>query len=182
MATSVTVEHVSTVVVGEQDWLTEVIERRRALGQDKRDEVWEGVYHVAPLEHSRNGALAVELAVLLNPGARQHGLRVVNPFNLGEPNDYRGPDLGLLRRDQPLALYMPTAELVIEVLSPDDESWQKLPHYAAHDVGEVWMVDPIGRTVQMLVLDGATYRESDHSPLTLLTAVEVQLMLDWPDS
>ena len=35
--------------------LEELIARRRALGQDGMDEVWEGEYHVAPHAHSHSG-------------------------------------------------------------------------------------------------------------------------------
>jgi len=40
-----------------------------------------------------------------------------------------------------------TAAAVVEILSPDDESWQKLPFYAEHHVDEVLFVDPAQRTI-----------------------------------
>ena len=106
---------------------------------------------------------------------------MVNLFNLGVAEDFRGPDLGVVRRDQPLELYAPTAELVVEVLSHGDESWEKLPHYAAYDVGEVWMVDPEQHAVTMLALKDGTYSERDDSPLIRLTREQVESALDWPD-
>lgn len=161
-----------------QQWL----DRRRALGQDRRDEVWDGVYHVAPLEHMRNGAVATALAGALLRDARDAGLRVINPFNLGTPANFRGPDLGVVRRNQPLTLYAATAEVVVEVLSPGDESWQKLPHYAAHQVGEVWMVDPDAHTVRMHVLVGDHYEPVEASPLMRVSAEHLTLTLDWPEA
>ena len=56
-----------------QEWL----ERRRELGQDKHDEVWEGVYHVSPHEHWRNGQVAQQLSEAMNPVARSRGLEGV---------------------------------------------------------------------------------------------------------
>ena len=51
------------------------------------------------------------------------------------------PDGGILRPG-PDQLYYPTAALVVEIVSPEDESWAKLPFYSAHDVNEVLIVDP----------------------------------------
>jgi hypothetical protein len=56
---------------------------------------------------------------------------MIGIFNLGEPDDYRVPDGGLFRPG-PDELYVPTAELVVEIVSPGDESGQKLGFYAAH--------------------------------------------------
>ena len=51
---------------------------------------------------------------------------------------------------------MPTATLVVEIVSPQDESWDKLDFYADAGVEEVVMVDPAARTVTWLgrVSDG----------------------------
>lgn len=170
----------TTVVVGEQPEITDWLERRRALGQDKRDEIWEGIYHVAPLEHPRNGIVASELAALLWPLARQAGLRVCNPFNLGEPNDFRGPDLGLLHQDDELQVYMKTAAVVIEVLSPGDESLQKLPHYARCDVDEVWLVDPETHTVDIRGLLNGDYVGIDTSGVLPVSRQQLEAEIDWP--
>ena len=41
--------------------------RRRELGQDPFDEVWEGTYHVAPASHPWHGYIDNVLAELLGP-------------------------------------------------------------------------------------------------------------------
>jgi hypothetical protein len=57
---------VKTVVLGPPPKeLKELIQRRRALGLDRFDEVWEGSYHVAPMARWRHGYLA---AAVLIPG------------------------------------------------------------------------------------------------------------------
>ena len=58
------------------------------------------------------------------------GLRALGQFNLGEEGDYRVPD-GALVRPGPDAVYLPTAALVLEIVSPGDETWEKLGFYAA---------------------------------------------------
>jgi len=42
----------------------QLLERRRALGQDLLDEVWEGVYHMNPAPAARHADVAQQLAVL----------------------------------------------------------------------------------------------------------------------
>ena len=114
-----------------------LLERRRKLGQDLLDEVWEGVYHMNPAPHQRRANIAQQLAELLGAPAREAGLvPMISIFNLGEPDDYRVPDGGLFRPG-PDEVYAPTAELVVEIVSPGDESWQKLGFYADHGVGEL---------------------------------------------
>jgi hypothetical protein len=47
--------------------LDALIARRRALGLDTHDEVWNGEYHMAPAAHSSHGWLDDQLAVPLYP-------------------------------------------------------------------------------------------------------------------
>ena len=49
------------------------------------------------------------------------------------------------------------AELVVEVLSRNDMSRDKLPFYAACNVKEVWLVDPKSRDHEIYVLRGRQY-------------------------
>lgn len=70
---------------------------------------------------------------------------------------------------------------MIEIISPGDESWEKLPFYAAHDVEEVLIVDPQGRSVSWLALEeGGEYRPVEHSGLLDLGAQGLAEQLDWP--
>lgn len=170
----------STVVLGRQPVVEAWLERRRALGQDGRDEVWEGTYHVAPHEHARNGILAMELAAVLREAARRAGLRAGGSFNLGEDDDYRVPDLGFHDAGVTPALYHPTAPLVVEVLSPDDETYAKFDFYARHRVQELWVADPLERTLRCWQLREGAYREADRSSLLGLTMSDVVAQVDWP--
>jgi hypothetical protein len=52
---------------------------------------------------------------------------MIGQSNLGESeHDFRVPD-GALHRSPPAGVWHPTAALVIEIVSPGDESWEKLP-------------------------------------------------------
>ncbi len=99
-------------------------------------------------------------------------------FNLGEEGDYRVPDGGL-DRDASDRVYYATAAVVIEVVSPGDESWEKLPFYAAHGIQEMLIVDPGTRTVSWLGLEAGEYHHLERSGLIELGAAELAAQIEW---
>ena len=158
-----------------------LLERRRELGQDLLDEVWEGVHHMNPAPHRRHAHIAQQLAVILDEPARRAGLvPMISIFNLGEPDDYRVPDGGLFEPG-PDEVYARTAELVVEIVSPDDKTWEKLGFYAAHRVGELLIVDPQERAVQWLALGpSGEYGPVEISAVIPLGPDELAERIDWP--
>jgi Putative restriction endonuclease len=121
------------------------------------------------------------LAVLRAP-AGAAGLTVTGQFNLGEgEDDFRVPDGGL-HRPGAGGTWQPTAALVIEIVSPDDQSWQKLPFYAKHNVDEVLIVDPAERTVTWLALGEGEHRPVQRSGLIELGSTELAEQIDWPST
>ncbi|MGH9074989.1 MAG: Uma2 family endonuclease [Acidimicrobiales bacterium] len=159
----------------------QLIERRKRLGLDGYDEVWEGVYHMAPMARFRHGRLQVQLARLLGPHSDAAGLVDSGPFNLGDgPESFRVPDLGYHRQGlDPEALYVATAAMVVEVVSPDDETYDKLAFYAAHGVDEVVVVEPVERQVRIFARDGSHYAETGRSSLLGVQAADVASQLRW---
>lgn len=172
-----------TVVLGDtHPELTEWIARRRALGQDRYDEVWNGEYHMSPMAHSWHGIVVLELGVALHQLAAPRGLYVGDAFNLGyDQENFRVPDLGVHREvlDQ---VWVPTAAMVVEVVSPDDESWLKFDHYAGHGVDEVLIADPRARTLDLFVLADGRYERADRSALLEVAVAEVHEAVTWPGS
>lgn len=159
----------------------QLLERRRRLGQDLFDEVWDGVLHVNPAPHSRHGKVDGQLARLLYGPGSEAGLVESGPMNLGEPGDFRVPDRALLRPG-PDAVYLPTAALVVEIVSPGDDTWQKLGFYAAHHVDELVIVDPERREVDWLALTPTgDYARVERSGLIGVGPAELAEQLDWPD-
>ena len=157
----------------------ELIQRRRALGIDTFDEVWEGSYHMAPAAHPAHGYVGHQLAVLLAPFAGAAGLVGTDPFNLGEPDDYRVPDRGY-HRSLPQSTWVPTVAIVVEIVSPDDETYDKFAFYAAHGVDELIVADPTTRTVTCWALEASVYRQSDGSALLAISVAELQAGITWP--
>lgn len=169
-------------MLGEQPVITQWLESRRALGQDGHDEVWEGVYHVAPHEHTRNSVIGLRITMALATRAEELGLTGVGPFNLGAgKTDFRVPDGGWLREDAPLELYMPTAVAVLEVLSPEDETYEKLSFYDERGVREVLIAHPVEQRIECWSREGTGHHVSqDRSRIFDLTMAELAALIRWP--
>jgi Uma2 family endonuclease len=144
----------------------ELIERHRR-GADRFDEMWDGVLHMAPApayEHQRTvSAVHLFLAPLCERRGRGVLAIGINVFNetSGTP-DYRIPDFtfiasgreGLLARD---GVRGGGPDAVIEIRSPDDESYDKLPFFARLGVREVIVVDRETKRPELFRLAGSQY-------------------------
>ena len=133
----------------------EWVEERRRLGLDRRDEMWDGVLHMVPPASSAHGRLEHRIAVLLDRPATRRGLWVISQPGVFDPansgmTSYRVPDVGFVRPDYVSERGIEgRAALVVEVLSPKDESYEKLPFYRAVGVDEVLFVDPSTRAFEV---------------------------------
>jgi Uma2 family endonuclease len=160
--------------------MEELLERRRHMGADRHDEVWGGVYHMVPAAGIAHSLIAQRLAVLLDAPARKAGLHLGMEFNLGVPGDFRIPDLGV-HREVLSGTWIPTAAIVIEILSPGDETWEKLPFYAEHGVEEMVVVEHESRSVKWLAPRASEHQPLDRSEIIGLGASELARLIDWPE-
>ena len=107
------------------------------------------------------------LFVLLSVYTSKHGLgRAVHEKILVSltRNDYE-PDVAFFRQEtargfDPDQMQFPAPDFVAEVLSPSTEANDrrlKKRDYAAHRIGEYWIVDPEAQTIEQLVLQGGDY-------------------------
>ncbi len=158
--------------------IDELLYRRKQLGLDHADEMWDGVLHVNPAPHGRHGRVLQQLAEIFGPLAHAAGLIPIAGFNLGAEGNYRVPDGGILR-PTPDQLYYSTAALVVEIVSPYDETWAKLPFYSAHDVEEVLIVDPKKYELQWLALRGDRYEPIERGGLIELGPKELAERIEW---
>jgi Uma2 family endonuclease len=171
-----------TVVLGFPPELATWLDRRRATGADKHDEVWDGEYHMPPAPNAAHGRVDSQLAILLHPFAERAGLVATTIFNLGTNKDnFRVPDGGY-HRQPPVGDWIPTAALVVEVVSPHDETWDKLDFYAAHGVEEILIADPAERSITWLELREGEYARVERSRLLGVTASDLRQQIDWPPS
>jgi Uma2 family endonuclease len=170
----------TTVFLGEHPDVQTLIDQRRALGQDGRDEVWEGVYYVTPHAHIHHGVLQIRLGRVLDDLAGPRGYTVSSEFNLGKQSDYRVPDLGV-HRGTPSELYMPTAAMVVEILSPGDRTYEKFSFFRHYGVEEILVVDLNDKSMQLWVPDATlSYQEAQFSEVLGTSCRSLQASILWP--
>lgn len=158
-----------------------LLAHRRQTGIDRRDEVWEGVLHLVPATNLNHARIAAQLQRLLDEPAGKAGLEILmQEFNLGDSiDDYRIPDGGMFAPETS-GVWIHTARMVIEIVSPGDESWEKLPYFAKRCVAEVLIVDPGKRRVDWLILREDHYEPAERSDLIDFGPAELEALFAWP--
>lgn len=158
------------------------ISRRRALGQDGRDEIWGELYYMAPHASTAHAALCASLTVALHALARPRGLVTLAEHNLGTgPSRYVVPDGAVVRARTP-GSYQETALLVVEVVSPGDSTPFKVETvFGALGVEEVLLADPSTKHLQLLRRTRDGYVETDRSEVLDVAIVDLEQALDWPE-
>lgn len=136
----------------------ELLADRRRKGLDKLDEDWEGVVHMVPAPSPEHQRLEGRLYRTLAPIAEAAGLEALtntSVHRVGLPEGYRVPDISITspaRVDE--RGIRGGCELAVEILSPNDETYEKLPFYGEVGVQELLVVSPDTRAVQLYVLSG----------------------------
>ncbi len=171
----------TVVINGTHPEVEELLARRRDRGLDGRDEVWEGVYHVVPHANAAHSRIQVQLVTVLTARLDPEKLFVTVEFNLGEPDDYRVPDLGVHESDVS-GLYVSTAVAVFEVLSPDDKTFQKFDFYHRHGVQEMVVVDPQRRQVRVWQRGTSHFVEGHDLKFANISCHDLEILLRWPQS
>jgi Uma2 family endonuclease len=143
-------------IVGPPDHL---IAERKRLGLDHLDEVWDGVYHMPPHPNIGHQVLVSRLLMLWHPLAEAAGQMVLHEVDVYPPTgvtrrQYRVPDLAVFDPAvTPDAGIVGSAALVVEVRSPGDESYLKLPYFDEIGIGEVLIIDRDTKAVRRWARD-----------------------------
>jgi Uma2 family endonuclease len=168
-----------TVVLGDMpEVLASLIAERQRLGLDTHDEVWDGEYHMAPAASFRHSETVGLLFEIIRSVALPRGFRTSVEFNLGTSTDFRVPDLGVHRGD-PDGVWLPTAAVVVEVRSPNDETYDKFSFYFEHGVDEVLIADLTASRISLFARGDSAYVAVQHSDLLGLNPGEVARGLGW---
>lgn len=134
-----------TVIVGERPAAVDkMINERHRLGQDVYDEVWEGDLHVVSVPPPWHGRLVAEVSRLIAGTARasRHEVVVMSGVRLGEEGNFRVPDTVVLDALAPCPPdYPPRALVVVEIVAPDDESFDKFGFYWDQGVEEILTIE-----------------------------------------
>lgn len=147
------------------------LQRRKQIGADRWDEMWEGELHMppAPIPEHQDLEWTIETWLRIR-WARSRGAKVFHQINVaspgGWPNDYRIPDLVLLAPDrfhiQKREYFDGGPNVVVEIRSPGDESMDKLPFYGRIGVEEAWVIDRDTKVPEIYLLRG----EEEPQPAT----------------
>jgi Uma2 family endonuclease len=128
-----------------------LLEQRRAWGADKFDEVWEGVYIMAPLPTNEHQDLSCDFCAILQDLLGWRKLARVFPgVNLAARTgewtaDYRCPDVAVFLRDTQAencdTHWRGAADFLVEITSPGDRTHEKIAFYDRIGVHELLIVN-----------------------------------------
>ncbi len=139
------------------------IAERHRLGLDKRDEMWKGVLHVVPPASRRHQSIEAALLVALWPVVRGRGLLVQPETGVfAAADDYRVPDIVVYSEHVGSERGIDGAPvLVVEIRSPGDETYDKVPWYLERGAEEVLVVDRDSLALELLTAEGPVVAEDD---------------------
>ena len=151
----------------------ELIAQRHARGVDRYDEVWDGVWHMAPapnLEHQRIEKrlllVLVEVVEDTDLGQVFHEVNVADPEKRME--DFRIPDLVVLLPESygkmQGTFIAGGPDFIVEIHSPGDETYEKLPWYATQGVREALIIDRDTKAPALYRQQGGQLIEVGHYP------------------
>jgi len=128
-----------------------LLAERRRLGLDVFDEMWDGVLHMVPPPGGPRQVFGTELLLVLGPLAKRRGLQPQHEAGLfRSAKDYRVPDQLYCRPEHRSARGAEGAELVVEIRSPEDETYDKVDFYADLGVREMLIAHPAEHRVALL--------------------------------
>jgi Uma2 family endonuclease len=154
-----------------------MLERRRLSGGDRFDEVWDGVYIMAPLANIEHQELVANIVTALrNAFADQPLVRVFPGVNVSDRQEdweknYRCPDGAVVlpgsRAVDCGAFYFGGPDFVVEVASDYDRSRDKFDFYADVGVREFLLVDRNPWQLELYALRGGEFELEGRSDLSL---------------
>ena len=143
-----------------------------------------GKLEILPMPTQQHQLIVGALFLALHSHLGAKGVVLFAPLRLRiEEGRYREPDLvAMLSAADPRRgdAHWTGADLVVEVLSPDDPSRDlvtKRAEYALARVPEYWVVDPRARSLAVLSLTGSAYR--DHAVFLSGARVKSPLLADF---
>jgi len=129
----------------------QLLENRRICGGDKFDEVWDGVYVMAPLANIEHQQLMSSLgAAFVNAFVAQPEVRVFPGVNVSDRKkgweyNFRCPDVAVVlpgsRAIDCDTFYYGGPDFVVEIVSDYDRSREKFDFYSRVGVREMLLVD-----------------------------------------
>ena len=127
-----------------------LLDERRAKGLDKSEAMWEGELHLVPPPSGEHQAVGAELLLTLAPLGRDPWYEPTGLFRPGADNDWSVPDQMYAHPDRRSERGIEGGpSLVVEILSPNDETYRKPDWYASVGVAEVLAIEPESRRAEL---------------------------------
>jgi Uma2 family endonuclease len=165
----------------------DILAWRKRTGADRWDEVWEGVRHMPPMPNREHHDLAWAMETYLRwRWARPRKAKVYHNVNVaspgGWPHDYRIPALILVSPERfgidHDEYFEGAPDVVVEIRSPGDETYEKLECYAHLGVLEVWVIDRDRKGSKIYILQAGRYEgrgvDADGWVRSSLTSLELR--------
>ncbi|GAA1185866.1 hypothetical protein GCM10009608_22050 [Pseudonocardia alaniniphila] len=168
-----------------------MLDERRRLGHDVRDEMWDGVLHMVPPPGGPHQRFSLSFVRVVSPLAERRGL--VPHMETGlfrSDDDYRVPDQLYCRPKHLSERGAEGAELVVEVRSKGDETYDKIDFYGRVGVREMIVAHPRDRRVELFralggrlvpVQPGATGELTSEVLGIVLRTVDGKLEISWSE-
>ncbi|WP_433292204.1 Uma2 family endonuclease [Pseudonocardia sp. CA-142604] len=168
-----------------------MLDERRRLGLDRRDEMWDGLLHLVSLPSGPHQRFASEFFLVVAPLAEAADL--VPLFGTGlfrSDDDYRVPDQLYCTAEHFSERGAEGAELVVEIRSNDDETYDKIGFYGLLGVREMIVAHPHDRRVELFralggrlvpVQPGASGELTSEVLGIVLRTVDEKLEISWSE-
>ncbi len=145
--------------------IRDLIEERLSWGGGKKDEVWEGIYHMSPDPTNSHQRFILRLCNAFGSALDQPQAIVQPGGNVSDRNkqwykNYCCPDVIVILPSNSIqdrkTHYLGGPDFVVEVLSEGDDSVEKLPFYAKVGTREVLHVHPDTKELTLFSLRDGT--------------------------
>jgi Uma2 family endonuclease len=150
-----------------------ILAQRRASGADRWDEVWEGVYVMAPLPNDEHQDVQAKLVAILQTVIGWSGLGLVRAgVNVSDNEEnwtynYRCPDVAVFLKGTTAQnrreFWLGGPDFAVEIVSPKDASREKLDFYARVGVRELLIIDRQPWSLQLYRLKGGELLDAGSS-------------------
>lgn len=138
-------------LICDPDTTEQLIAQRREWGVDQYDEIWEGVYVIAPMANDEHQSLVLELSAVMAATIQWPGLGQARPgVNVSDRKDdwksnYRVPDVAVFLNDTQAencdTFWYGGPDFAVEIVSPGDKTREKLDFYAKIGTRELLIID-----------------------------------------
>lgn len=138
-------------VILDQNLAESLIAERKRLGQDRYDEVWDGVYRMAAAPRTVHARIVSHLLAFFQSGVDAKGLgQALIGVNVsdrvrGWDKNFRIPDVCVMLNGCKAVdhdtFWLGGPDLVVEVCSPEEDPHEKIDFYESVGVREMLIVD-----------------------------------------